>query len=339
MNRLTTLTPLIRSGFRWVVPSLTRSFHVTQTCRADVKVIESIKDLRAWRRDQMLNSKTVGLVPTMGALHNGHLSLVQSSLEQNDNTVVSIFVNPSQFAPHEDLSNYPRTLETDIAALKSLDSPNPITVFMPPVSEMYPSGISLEVSKQVGAFVEVKGLSEQLEGSIRPHFFRGVATVVTKLINAVGPERIYFGQKDIQQVVVIKRMVKDLLMPTEVVMNPTVREENSLAMSSRNTYLSQDSRSNSNILYKALATGEKLYKSGVSSRNDILSAINAVLEPFATSADGFHIDVEYISISDKITLKEVDKVNPGSGAIISAAIRVPNKEQKQTRIIDNILLD
>lgn len=308
-----------------------------------VQIIRTVAEMRAFRTQAILNRKTIGLVPTMGALHQGHLNLVHRSAGENDYTVVSIFVNPSQFAPHEDLSSYPRTLDTDIQALSSVSTgtpANPITVFLPSVSEMYPSGICLDVSKQVGAFVEVKGLSEQLEGSIRPHFFRGVATIVTKLINAVQPDRSYFGQKDIQQVTVVKRMVKDLLIPTEIVMVPTAREDSSLAMSSRNAYLSANARAESSILYRALASGEEIYKNGSTSRTDILATINKVLEPHGAGGESdFKVDIEYISIADKVNLKELDQVVPGEGAVISAAIRVPNKSGTQTRIIDNILLD
>lgn len=313
---------------------------MAMTRETQIEIIRTVSEMRAWRRQHLLNRKTVGLVPTMGALHQGHLHLVENSVAENDFTVVSIFVNPSQFAPHEDLNSYPRTLDTDIQALSSVASENPITIFLPTVSEMYPSGISLDVSKQVGAFVEVKGLSEQLEGSIRPQFFRGVATVVTKLINAVGPEKAYFGQKDIQQVLVVKRMIQDLLIPTEIVMIETVREESTLAMSSRNTYLSTKGRSDSSILYKALASGQSLYQSGITSRRDILQRINSVLEPYVRTQDGeFSVDVEYISIADKTTLQEINQVVPGEGAIVSAAIRVPNKHNTQTRIIDNIILN
>lgn len=310
------------------------------TCETEIHIIRTVGEMRAWRKEVTLQRKTIGLVPTMGALHQGHLNLVENSVTQNDFTVVSIFVNPSQFAPHEDLDSYPRTLETDIHALSSVSSPNPITIFLPSVSEMYPSGIPLDVSKQVGAFVEVKGLSEQLEGSVRPQFFRGVATIVTKLINAVGPEKTYFGQKDIQQVTVVKRMIQDLLIPTEIVMISTVREESSLAMSSRNTYLSTQGRANSSILYVALAAGETLYKAGTTSRHDILYAINSTLKPYTDpSQNGFKIEVDYISIADKINLREIEQVIPGEGAVISAAIRVPNNHNSQTRIIDNIILD
>jgi pantoate--beta-alanine ligase len=310
------------------------------TASTQVKTIKTIKELRAWKREQLLNGKTVGFVPTMGALHQGHITLVENSIRENDNTVVSIFVNPSQFAPHEDLDSYPRTLDEDIQKLSQVISHSPIILFLPSVTEMYPSGITLDVSKQVGAFVEVKGLSEQLEGASRPQFFRGVATVVTKLLNAVGPDHAYFGQKDIQQVLVVKRMVRDLLMPVEIRVVPIVREDNQLAMSSRNTYLSLENRSSSRVLFQALSTGEQLYKSGVHHRSDILEAINAVLEGYAKpNADGFYMKVEYISIADKVTLKELDVVTPGEGAILSAAVRVPNKQNTVTRLLDNIIFE
>lgn len=266
--------------------------------------------------------------------------------------MISIFVNPSQFGPTEDLDAYPRTLETDIEALSSVDtmnaSINGLTVFAPSVQEMYPSGIPLEISKQRGAFVEVAGgLGQKLEGAIRPQFFRGVATIVTKLLNIATPDRAYFGQKDIQQLIVVKRMVKDLLIGTEIVMVPTVREDNQLAMSSRNLYLTNESRSNSSILYHALAAGQQVYNQGEERRDVIMKAIKNVLAPYdrsvvgseAAKEGGFYIDVEYISLADKEELNELDTVRHGEGAVISAAIRVPNKSGTQTRIIDNILLD
>lgn len=263
---------------------------------------------------------------------------VSRSTNDNDYTVVSIFVNPSQFAPHEDLDAYPRTIDEDLQALSSVKSPSQIALFLPTVSEMYPSGITLDTKQQRGAFVEVKGLSEQLEGSIRPQFFRGVATVVTKLLNIVTPDRAYFGQKDIQQLIVIKRLVKDLLINTEIVMVPTVRESSNLAMSSRNAYLTEDSREKSAVLYKALAAGESVYKHGNRSRSAILDAINKELAPYSSHSDpNYHIDVEYVSIADKTNLQELTEVSE-EGAVLSSAIRVPNKSGTQTRIIDNLIL-
>lgn len=225
------------------------------------KILRTVAQVRQWRQALLQNNnQTVGFIPTMGALHSGHLSLIQSSLNENDKTIISIFVNPSQFAPHEDLDNYPRTLDSDIKLIndtfkiKSVDA-----VFVPKISEMYPSGITLDINKQRGAFINVLGCSEQLEGITRPNFFRGVATVVTKLINIVQPTNIYFGQKDAQQCIVIKNLVKDLLIPTNVKILPTLREENGLAMSSRNQYLSKDMKQRSSLIYKGLSQGEKYY--------------------------------------------------------------------------------
>lgn len=309
--------------------------------RPQIRMVSTVRDLselRAWRHAQIKADCKVGLVPTMGALHAGHLGLVEKSLGQNDRTVVSIFVNPSQFGPHEDLDQYPRTIESDMDKLSQVEKKlnKEIVVFLPSVEQMYPSGITLEVSDQRGAFVEVKGLSEQLEGQIRPQFFRGVATVVAKLLNGVQPNRAYFGQKDIQQSVVIKRMVKDLLIPTEIVVGATAREPNGLAMSSRNEYLTPESRDKSKILYQALSAGEQAFKSeGARDRGTIIQKVQQTL--LTQRDDEFPIDIEYIALSDLEHLQEVETVE--SPSVISAAIRVPNKLGGQTRIIDNVVLE
>ncbi|ODQ67355.1 pantoate--beta-alanine ligase [Nadsonia fulvescens var. elongata DSM 6958] len=344
--------------------------------KTPIKILRSIKELREWRRKCLLASENVGFVATMGALHQGHLTLVygannstyspylgqyfkvihfnanifdifyallvKNSLEENDVTIVSIFVNPAQFAPGEDLDSYPRTLPKDLVLLESLYKPNNPksgvdAVFAPTVSEMYPSGFTLDVANQKGAFVEVKGLSHQLEGSIRPAFFRGVATVVTKLLNAVQPDNAYFGQKDIQQTVVIKRMVKDLLIPTTIRVVPIVREYNGLAMSSRNEYLSDDVRNNhAQLLYRALIEGENLYRRGVCNSKEILDVVQQALKD--NSTENFKVSIDYISVADNETLDELETINRNSGAILSGAIKVPNKENGVTRIIDNVLL-
>lgn len=312
-----------------------------------ISTIRNIDELRAWKKQQVKADRTVGLVPTMGALHAGHIGLVSQSLEQNDSTVVSIFVNPSQFAPHEDLDQYPRTLDEDMAKLgaaeRAAGGNKPVVVFLPSVEQMYPSGITLDISEQRGAFVEVKGLSEQLEGQIRPQFFRGVATIVTKLLNAVQPEQAYFGQKDIQQSVVIKRMVKDLLIPTEIVVGKTAREPNGLAMSSRNEYLTDESRDRAQILYQALRAGQDAYThEHIKDRATLIQRVQQTLlksrceEPKTGSSANFSIDIEYIALSDLESLQEVELVDTPS--VISAAIRVPNKSGGQTRIIDNVVL-
>ncbi|KAK9458139.1 pantoate--beta-alanine ligase [Dipodascopsis uninucleata] len=301
---------------------------------ADIKqsthVIKTIPELRAWRRSKLLQGKSVGFVPTMGALHDGHLSLMKSSMRTTDASIVSIFVNPSQFSPSEDLESYPRTFENDLAAITDLGVD---VVFVPSVDEMYPSGITTQLSKQTGAFVEVKGVSEQLEGSIRPHFFRGVATVVTKLLNIVQPERAFFGQKDIQQTVVVKRLVKDLHIDTVIHVVPTVREKNGLAMSSRNWYLSEKVRADASVINAALEAATEKYRSGITTSSELIDLIrNTIATKFNPE------DIEYISVSDPISLDDIDSIQPLKGAIISLAIRVPNRFGGSTRLIDNTLL-
>lgn len=303
------------------------------------KILRTVAQVRQWRQALLQNNnQTVGFIPTMGALHSGHLSLIQSSLNENDKTIISIFVNPSQFAPHEDLDNYPRTLDSDIKLIndtfkiKSVDA-----VFVPKISEMYPSGITLDINKQRGAFINVLGCSEQLEGITRPNFFRGVATVVTKLINIAQPTNIYFGQKDAQQCIVIKNLVKDLLIPTNVKILPTLREENGLAMSSRNQYLSKDMKQRSSLIYKGLSQGEKYYElnknQGKVNSNDILNEIKSIIE----SDKDF--DIEYISINHPETLDELEFVEPGIGALVSTAVKVPKENSNEmARLIDNIIL-
>ncbi|KAF5099579.1 hypothetical protein D0Z00_001589 [Geotrichum galactomycetum] len=322
----------------------------TSPTRNSIQVIDTVAGFRQWRAAAVGNAtnKTLGFVPTMGSLHAGHLDLIRAALAQNDVTAISIFVNPSQFAPNEDLATYPRDLEGDLAQIRSVlaeinkqhidnKSSSPVAVFTPSVQEMYPDSIS-----GIQTVVEVVGLSSQLEGSVRPHFFKGVATVVTKLLNVVQPQRAYFGQKDIQQCTVVTRLARDLLLDTEVVMVPTVRETSGLAMSSRNAYLTDSSRAQAKVLYNALAAAETLYNSGVTNRDELIVAINRELEPYTLTSssndDDFQIEVEYVSIADKQRLLEIDTIVPGIGAVVSAAIRVPNNQGKQTRIIDNILL-
>lgn len=311
-----------------------------------VRVFNTVEQVRAWRREKTLLGQTIGLVPTMGALHKGHLDLVNVAIAENDHSLVSIFVNPSQFAPHEDFGQYPRTVESDVQKLTELRNSiqkddkvhytNEFAVFAPSVHEMYPSGIPLDVAEQVGAFIEVKGLSHQLEGSIRPHFFRGVATVVTKLLNIVQPDRAYFGQKDAQQCVVVSRLVADLHIPTEVTIVPTTREANGLAMSSRNVYLSDESKAKSKVLFEALTGAQRLFNEQEGVTYGQLQ--QSVLQTIADS--DFAIDVEYVSVSDRTTLADLSDeatVDRDHGCLISAAVRVPNKDGGKTRIIDNII--
>ncbi|EGV62215.1 pantoate-beta-alanine ligase [Yamadazyma tenuis] len=302
-----------------------------------IQIFRTVAQVRQWRANALFAHQSVGLVPTMGALHDGHCSLISQSLQDNDKSIVSIFVNPSQFAPHEDLDAYPRTVDADMALLNQFPGKKVDAVFIPKVSEMYPSGISTNIDEQRGAFVAVKGCSEQLEGSSRPQFFRGVATVVTKLLNAVTPTRVYFGQKDAQQCVVVQNLVKDLLIETTVKVLPTKREANGLAMSSRNAYLSEETKQKSAVIYQSLVNGERFYQEksqhGPVNVGEILARITDTLN------DSTGFDIEYIALSHPETLEDLEVVEPGVGAVVSTAVRVPREgSSQQTRLIDNVIL-
>jgi len=276
-----------------------------------MKVVEKIADMRQIRNKI---AGSVGLVPTMGYLHEGHLSLVKRSAVENDNTIVSIFVNPTQFGPKEDFKNYPRNTERDLAMLEPLTD----VVFMPSDSEMYPTGYD--------SWVEVKGITDYLEGAKRPGHFRGVATVCNKLFNIVEPTRAYFGQKDAQQVAVIQKMVADLNMNLEVVVCPTVREPDGLAMSSRNTYLNPGERQAAAVLYKALMLAQDRWYHDEKDANLILREMSELIkkEPLA--------NIDYISIADNKTLKELHRIS--TPALVSMAVKFG-----KTRVIDNIVLE
>ncbi|CCH43255.1 Pantothenate synthetase [Wickerhamomyces ciferrii] len=293
----------------------------------DIKIIRTVKELRSWKST---TSGSIGFVPTMGALHKGHLSL------DNPYTVVSIFVNPSQFAPGEDLDSYPRTFDQDYSILSNLKIQNKTVsvIFAPTISEMYPSGIDLDLTKQKGAFVTVLGVSEQLEGKTRPNFFRGVSTVVLKLFNAVQPQFAYFGQKDIQQTVVLKRMVKDLLLPLEIIVMPIVREDSGLALSSRNSYLSESLRSRSSIIYENLQECEKIYQE---SHNELTKdeIVSRFIDLINNEPD-FQID--YISLANLETLEELSTIKPGQSAVLSTAVYV-TENNRTIRLLDNIILN
>lgn len=283
---------------------------VISECAELHKIVHSLhlKDLR------------VGLVPTMGALHDGHLSLVRESLKQLDFTIVSIFVNPTQFAPGEDFDKYPRTLESDLDLLATVNEKENIFVFAPTAGEMYP--------KNFDTFVEVGGPSKPLEGAFRPTHFRGVATVVLKLFNMTQADIAFFGQKDFQQVQVIRQFVRDLNVPIEVKMCPIRREEDGLAMSSRNRYLSQDARQRALCLSRSLRHAETLIQSGCRDRVVIEAEIRAILEHPQHKID-------YIAIVNPDTLlpKETDDVFTLPVAIL-LAVRVDD-----TRLIDNIVVE
>ncbi|KAF8553579.1 Pantoate-beta-alanine ligase [Imleria badia] len=315
-----------------------------------IPILSSIPEYRAWRQVAFDQKKTVGFVPTMGALHDGHLSLVRRSLHENDLTVVSIFVNPAQFAPHEDLGTYPRTLPQDLERLAQQqvtvlgDVYTPSAVFLPGVQDMYPSGIHQDVTMQKGTFVEVKGYSHQMEGASRPHFFRGVATVVTKLFNVVQPTNAYFGQKDIQQALLLRRMCRDLLLahpdPDHVHIVPTLRDPvDGLALSSRNAYLSAEERSVANTLYKALQVAESGWLAGETKDACIRAAevlvAGAVREAAST---GIKMKLDYIGMNDPNSFEVLGGQSQresvgGEPVILSGAVWVG-----KTRLIDNVLV-
>ena len=255
----------------------------------------------------------VGFVPTMGYLHEGHLSLVRKAREENKTVVVSIFVNPTQFGPGEDFKSYPRDTERDLTMLE----PYTDIVFMPLADELYPTGYD--------SWVDIEGITDVLEGARRPGHFRGVATVCTKLFNIVQPTRAYFAQKDAQQLLVIRKMVSELNMPLEIVACPTIRERDGLAMSSRNAYLNAEQRQSATVLYRALMLAEQLYTGGERDANTIRRRMAEMIEkePLA--------EIDYISVADAETLKELDKI--GDNALVSLAVKIG-----ATRLIDNVVV-
>lgn len=276
-----------------------------------MRVLHSIDDVRTVRA----TFKTLGLVPTMGYLHRGHLHLVERAREECGAVAVSIFVNPTQFGPNEDFSSYPRDSQRDLSLLRAVGCD---VVWMPSVDIMYPQGFS--------TYVEVENVTAPLEGARRPGHFRGVATVVCKLFNVVQPTKAYFGQKDAQQTVVIRQMVNDLAMPLDVVIVPTVRENDGLALSSRNTYLEPDQRAAAPVLYRALQAAKAQFDAGERSAQSLRQVMLTMLhaEPLA--------NVDYVSVADPRTLQELDTIQ--DSALLSMAVRIG-----RTRLIDNLLIE
>jgi pantoate--beta-alanine ligase len=259
---------------------------------------------------------TFGLVPTMGALHDGHASLIRRAMGECDHVGVSIFVNPLQFGSGEDLEKYPRTIEDDLALLEKLGV---ALVFTPVADGMYPSGYQ--------TWITVENVTAPLEGAARPDHFRGVVTVVAKLFNAFQPDMAYFGQKDAQQAVVIRHMVKDLNFPVAIVVCPTVRESDGLALSSRNAYLDPEERKAATVLYRALVSAKNSYEKGEQDGAVLRSVMQSVIESEPMAA------AEYISAADPETLLELQQIVPENGALLSMAVRIG-----KTRLIDNLLL-
>lgn len=274
-----------------------------------MKLIRLPEEMRAWSFEQRAAGKSLGLVPTMGALHEAHFSLMRASIEREDLSVASIFVNPAQFGPNEDLDQYPRTWEEDWNAAEDLGID---LIYAPTVSTMYPEGYS--------AYIEVEGVQDGLCGDSRPHFFRGVATVVTKLFHAVQPDRAYFGQKDAQQAAVIRRMVRDLDFGIEIVILPIVREPDGLAMSSRNVYLGPEEREKALCLSRSLFHAKGLLEEGERDPQRIIDAVRHGMKC---------VDVDYIAVVDAEDIEPLEQIE--GNVLLAVAARVG-----KTRLIDNI---
>ncbi|WP_195217451.1 pantoate--beta-alanine ligase [Anaerococcus vaginalis] len=278
-----------------------------------MKVIKKIDELRDVLKDFKKEGKSIGLVPTMGFLHKGHASLIKKAVEENDIVVVSDFVNPIQFGPNEDLEAYPRDINADSKLCEDLGAD---FIFNPEPSEMY---------HDKKAFVDIEGLSDNLCGAKRAGHFRGVCTVCTKLFNIVGPDRAYFGQKDAQQLSIIKKLVLDLNIPVEIVACPIVREDDGLAMSSRNTYLSTDERKAALCLSKAIFEGEKMAKEGFSVK-EVLEKMEEIISSEKLAK------IDYISAVDLETIKDVDNFNKDT--LVAIAVYIG-----KTRLIDNFIYE
>jgi pantoate--beta-alanine ligase len=278
-----------------------------------MRIIETVAEMANLSREV---PRPLGLVPTMGALHRGHLSLVRRARAENATLAVSIFVNPTQFGPQEDLATYPRDLARDLELLRaeSVD-----LVFTPPVSEVYPPGFT--------TWVRVTELEDRLEGASRPGHFRGVATVVTKLFSLIRPNRAYFGQKDGQQTVIVRRLERDLNLGVEVVVAPTIREPDGLALSSRNVYLTPEQRQAAPIIYAALRRAEASYGAGNRDADSLRQLVRETLD-----AEPLVERIHYVSLADTANLVELGVIE--SPAMLSVAAQFG-----RTRLIDNIMLE
>jgi pantoate--beta-alanine ligase len=279
-----------------------------------MQVLRTVVELRSWSRQERAAGRSVGLVPTMGALHAGHSSLIRAAAAGCGVVAVSVFVNPTQFGPNEDFARYPRTFEADC---KLAEAAGAQVVFAPSVDELYPAGAA--------TFVEVEGLSERLDGGSRPGHFRGVATVVAKLLIAAEPDRAYFGQKDAAQVAVLRRMTSDLRLATGIVVCPIVREEDGLALSSRNIYLSQDERVQALALSRAVRGAEELFAGGERRADKFVEEARVAL------TESTEVRVDYIVLVDWATLEPVETAAAGSLFAVAAWVGA-------TRLIDNAIL-
>lgn len=280
-----------------------------------IKIVHTIEEVRTQVKEWRKNGESVGLVPTMGYLHEGHQSLIKKSVEQNDKTVVSVFVNPMQFGPTEDLESYPRDLNADA---KLCTETGADLIFNPEPEEMYKNGFC--------SFVDMVGPTAELCGKSRPIHFRGVCTVVSKLFNIVQPDRAYFGQKDAQQLAVIKRMVLDLNVPIEIIGCPIIREDDGLAKSSRNTYLNDEERKAALILSKTIFMGKKLVEDGLTDARELVRLMkeNIETEPLAMIDYVEVVDFNDISIKDEIS----------DNTLVAMAVYIG-----KTRLIDNFIVE
>jgi len=280
-----------------------------------MEILRTVEELREWSRANRKLGRSIGLVPTMGALHAGHASLIRAAAASCEQVAVSIFVNPTQFGPNEDFARYPRTFEADCALAQAEGAH---VIFAPSVDELYPDGGT--------TFVEVEGLSERLDGKSRPGHFRGVASVVAKLFIAAEPDRAFFGQKDAAQVAVLRRMVLDLRFGTEIVVCPIVREVDGLALSSRNVYLSATERAQAPTLNRAIRRVESFVGQGGRSAIALLEAAREVFDAEPS------VRVDYIELVDWATLQPVESASPGTLFAVAAYVGA-------TRLIDNTIFN
>jgi len=280
-----------------------------------MKLVHTIKEVREQVKEWRKEGLSVGFVPTMGYLHEGHKSLIDASVKENDRTVVSIFVNPTQFGPNEDFESYPRDIVKDSALCENAGAN---LIFNPEPEEMYPDGFC--------SYANITGLSDALCGKSRPIHFKGVCTVVSKLFNIVCPDKAYFGEKDAQQLAIIKRMVKDMNFPIEIVGCPIIREEDGLAKSSRNTYLSPEERQAALILSKAIFEGKDMVLNGEKDADKIVSDMIAIIksEPLAV--------IDYVEMVDMATMKNIHTVE--GNVLCAIAVKIG-----KTRLIDNFIYD
>ncbi len=282
-----------------------------------MKIISEISNMQQTSDEFRIRGKSIALVPTMGYFHNGHLELMKIAKQNADVVVTTLFVNPTQFGPSEDFNNYPRDIERD---KRLAESSGTDILFIPPQNEMYPPDYL--------TYVEVEKITKVLEGKFRPSHFRGVATVVAKLFNITKPHIAVFGQKDAQQAVVIKQMVKDLNFDIKILVLPIVRDSDGLAMSSRNVYLTSTERKESVVLFQSLQLAKKLIEKGERNCNQIISEMTQLISTKSSAS------IDYISMADAVTLQEFTNLKSGDNVLISLAVRFG-----ATRLIDNITIN